>query len=337
MYDAFIYDQDTNAPGAFTEFITPFVSESIGAGAIADLTIRGGKTKDGKIIYYPQDSIMEILDASLGHLIGQLEPGATRSARRVYQGVTGAFNDFGTQFDGATEFAALTTGLRVETAKPLNSLPFIISSYNRDTNNIRNKFSRNVYRPNIDIRSRVGYMEEYLTDSYRSQSNLNRIINDMITIGVDEGEIEDNVQDRFRNKRQTTDMIDGEFRAPNLSDERFKTLLTRIEREDPIAAAKVESEIEEAIDIIEEIRDEVNGEELGLNSNFIRDRIREIFAINTSPTTLPVVSEQQATLPQSNVIGTPIATDIFQNQNVGQKLLGSDILRQIEIAKLQGR
>ena len=89
--------------------------------------------------------------------------------------------------------------------------------------------------------------------------------------------------------------------------------------------------------IIEEIRDEVNGEELGLNSNFIRDRIREIFAINTSPTTLPVVSEQQATLPQSNVIGTPIATDIFQNQNVGQKLLGSDILRQIEIAKLQGR
>mgnify|MGYP003134449470 CR=1 FL=1 len=337
MYDAFIYDQDTNAPGAFTEFITPFVSESIGAGAIADLTIRGGKTKDGKIIYYPQDSIMEILDASLGHLIGQLEPGATRSARRVYQGVTGAFNDFGTQFDGATEFAALTTGLRVETAKPLNSLPFIISSYNRDTNNIRNKFSRNVYRPNIDIRSRVGYMEEYLTDSYRSQSNLNRIINDMITIGVDEGEIEDNVQDRFRNKRQTTDMIDGEFRAPNLSDERFKTLLTRIEREDPIAAAKVESEIEEAIDIIEEIRDEVNGEELGLNSSFIRDRIREIFAINTSPTTLPVISEQQATLPQSNVIGTPIATDIFQNQNVGQKLLGSDILRQIEIAKLQGR
>ena len=97
LYDSFIFDRDTNAPGALTEFITPFVSESIGAGAIADLTIRGGRTKDGKIIYYPQDGIMEILDASFGHLIGQLEPGASRSARRVYKGVTESFNDFGTQ------------------------------------------------------------------------------------------------------------------------------------------------------------------------------------------------------------------------------------------------
>lgn len=334
MYDAFIYDQDTNAPGALTEFITPFVSESIGAGAIADLTIRGGRTKDGKIIYYPQDDIMEILDASFGHLIGQLEPGATRSARRVYQGVTGAFNDFGTQYDGATEFAALTTGLRVETAKPLNSLPFIISSYNKDTENIRNKFSRNVYRPNIDVRSRVGYMQEYLTDSYRSQSNLNRIIKDMVTIGVDEDTIEDNVQERFRNRNQTRDIMNGEFRAPNLSDDRFKTLLDRLEREDPIAAAKVESEIDEAIDIIEEIRDEVDGEELGLNPGFVEDRIKDLFTITPS---VPTISDQQATLPQSSVIGTPVATDILQNQNIGQRYLGSDILRQIELAKLQGR
>ena len=333
LYDSFIYDTDTNAPGALTEFITPFVSESIGASAIADLTIRGGKTKEGRNIFYPQDDIMEILDASFGHLIGQLEPGATRSVRRVFKGVTGDFNDYGTQFDGATEFAALTTGLRIETAKPLNSLPFIVSSYNKDTENIRNKFSRNAYRPNIDIRSRVGYMQEYLTDSYRSQSNLHRIVEDMKLIGVDEDVIEEGIFERFRNKKQVNAIMDGEYRAPNFSDKRFDTLLERLETEDPIAAAEVEYQIDEAKDIIEEIRDEINGEDLGLNINFISDAIRGLF--RTTPN-VGIETIQPAELPVPIQIGTPINASLV-NQTVGGNLLGNDILRQIELAKLEGR
>ena len=333
LYDSFIYDTDTNSPGALTEFITPFVSESIGASAIADLTIRGGKTKEGRNIFYPQDDIMEILDASFGHLIGQLEPGATRSVRRVFKGVTGDFNDYGTQFDGATEFAALTTGLRVETAKPLNSLPFIVSSYNKDTENIRNKFSRNAYRPNIDVRSRVGYMQEYLTDSYRSQSNLHRIVEDMKLIGVDEDVIEEGIFERFRNRKQVNAIMNGEYRAPNFSDKRFDTLLERLETEDPIAAAEVEYQIDEAKDIIEEIRDEINGEDLGLNINFISDAIRGLF--RTTPN-VGIETIQPVELPAPAGIGTPINASLV-NQTVGGNLLGNDILRQIELAKLEGR
>jgi hypothetical protein len=333
LYDSFIYDTDTNSPGALTEFITPFVSESIGASAIADLTIRGGKTKEGRNIFYPQDDIMEILDASFGHLIGQLEPGATRSVRRVFKGITGDFNDYGTQFDGATEFAALTTGLRVETAKPLNSLPFIVSSYNKDTENIRNKFSRNAYRPNIDVRSRVGYMQEYLTDSYRSQSNLHRIVEDMKLIGVDEDVIEEGIFERFRNKKQVNAIMNGEYRAPNFSDKRFDTLLERLETEDPIAAAEVEYQIDEAKDIIEEIRDEINGEDLGLNINFISDAIRGLF--RTTPN-VGIETVQPVELPAPAGIGTPINASLV-NQTVGGNLLGNDILRQIELLKLQGQ
>jgi len=332
LYDSFIYDRDTNAPGALTEFITPFISESIGAGAIADLTIRGGRTKDGKIIYYPQDDIMEILDASFGHLIGQLEPGATRSVRRVYKGVTDQFNDFGTQFDGATEFAALTTGLRVETAKPLNSLPFIVSSYNKDIENIRNKFSRNAYSPNIDVRGRVGYMQEYLEDSYKAQSNLNRIIKDMEIMGVDEDIVEENISERFRNKKQTNAIIDGEYRAPNFSDERFKTLIDRLEREDPIAAAKVETEIEEAVDIIGEIRDEIDGEDLGLNVDFISERIKDLFEISTGTSPITGIETiQGAELPVPQGLDTPVDTNII-NQSI--RNVQNDLLRQKELQKL---
>ena len=46
VYNALINDALTDTPGAFTEFLSPFISESIGAGAIADLTIRNGKTRN---------------------------------------------------------------------------------------------------------------------------------------------------------------------------------------------------------------------------------------------------------------------------------------------------
>ncbi len=59
VYNALIYDDLNDTPGAFTEFLTPFISESIGAGAVADLTIRDGKTKDGRTIFFDQDTAME--------------------------------------------------------------------------------------------------------------------------------------------------------------------------------------------------------------------------------------------------------------------------------------
>ena len=136
-------------------------------------------------------------------------------------------------------------------------------------------------------------MQEYLEDSYRAQSNLSRIINDMKIIGVDEDLVEEGISERFRNKKQTDAIMEGEYRAPNFSEERFKTLIDRLEREDPIAAAKVESEIEEAIDIISDIRDEVDDEDLGLNPSFISDRVRELFEIPSVPTG-GIISDQVA-------------------------------------------
>jgi hypothetical protein len=41
--------------GAIIEFLTPFISESIGTERAFDVTVRGGKTSEGKQIYFPQD------------------------------------------------------------------------------------------------------------------------------------------------------------------------------------------------------------------------------------------------------------------------------------------
>ena len=41
------------------------------------------------------------------------------------------FTDYGTTYDRATEIVALMSGLRVEEAKPMDSLPFIVTSYSK--------------------------------------------------------------------------------------------------------------------------------------------------------------------------------------------------------------
>ena len=103
-------DKLTNTPGALTEFFTHLFQSQLDAEAIFDIAFRNGETRDGRRIYFYQRYILEKIDKSLGHLFTQLEPGATRSVRRVYKGITGTFTQFGQQLDAKTELGALTTG-----------------------------------------------------------------------------------------------------------------------------------------------------------------------------------------------------------------------------------
>ena len=320
VYNALIYDTLNGTPGALAEFFDPFISESIGAGAIADLTIRGGKTKDGKTIYYEQDNAMEIIDASLGHLMSQLEPGGSRSARRVWKGVTGDFTDYGTTYDGATEMVALMSGLRIEEAKPMDSLPFIVTSYTKDLSNIQKKFSSNIYRPNVDLNGRIGYMAEYLTDNYDAQSRLFQVVKDMELMGADMDEIEDTVSIRFKNKKRVNAIMNGEYIAPNISEARLEGLIEKLYEEDPVKAARVEDEFETALDLFEDMRYDLEDIELGEGPESFRETID--FTLNPpsvstqgTPGTTGIESVAEVNLPVPIGIGTPVNASLFANNN----------------------
>jgi hypothetical protein len=318
VYNALIYDSLTETPGAFTEFFDPFISESIGAGAIADLTIRNGKTKEGRTIYYEQDNAMEVIDASLGHLLAQLEPGASRSARRVWKGVTETFTDYGTTYDSATEIVALMSGLRVEEAKPMDSLPFIVTSYAKDLSNIQNKFSSNIYSPNLDLNGRIGYMAEYLKDNYDAQSRMFRVIKDMEEMGADISDIEDKIGTRLKNKKRLAALMEGEYRAPNISDARLTGLIEKLYDENPLKAVEVEEQFDEALDIFEDLRFDLESIELGEGVGSFEEFIN--FTLNppdvSTEGTVPVSGIAQlpnVELPAPIQIGTGVNASLFAN------------------------
>ena len=336
VFDALFYDNLTNTPGALTEFITPFVSESIGSEAVFDIAFRNGETRDGRRIYFEQDSALEKIDKSLGHLFTQLEPGANRSVRRVYKGITGTFTQFGQQLDAKTELGALLAGVRVEEAKPLNSMPFIITSYGKDKSNIRAEFGRNVFRVDATPEQRLAAFKEYILDSFESQKVFYQVLEDMKTMGVSRKKLKDILDSRLRNKSEVRLLTKGDFKVPAFNEETFEDQIKRLKLEDPIQAAKVSSEIRQALRAMDRLRKRLRRIDLNDTRDFLDGKINSILfptisRLRGDESPSGIAEVQTAELPVPQGLDTPVDTNII-NQSIGN--VQNDLLRQIELQKL---
>ena len=301
VFNALFGDRLTRTPGAFAEFFDPFVSESIGAEAVFDIAFRGGETREGRRIYFDQDGALERIDKSLAHLFTQLEPGANRSIRRVYKGVTGTFTQFGQQLDAKTEIGALLAGVRVEEAKPLNSMPFIITSYNKDKRNIFAEFNRNALSGNATGEQRLAAFKEYILDSFESQKIFGQVLEDMETMGISKFKLEDILDDRLT-KSEVRNFEDKTFKVPGFSETAFEALIGRLKLEDPLEAARISSEIRSAIISMDILRDRLSLIKLSTSREDLEKRINTILfpkieRFRELRETPPSVSEPKAELP----------------------------------------
>ena len=301
VFNALFGDNLTNAPGAFAEFFDPFVSESIGAEAVIDIIVRGGQTKDGRRIWFDQDNSLEKIDKSLAHLFSQLEPGANRSVRRIYKGLTGTFTQFGTQLDAKTEIGALLAGVRVEKAKPLNSMPFIITSYNKDKRNVFSEFGRNVFAADATTEQRLAAFKEYILDSFDSQKIFYQTLADMETMGVSGFRLQELLEKRLT-KSEVRNLVDGRFKVPGFSEDTFEETIRKLKFEDPIEGAKISSEIRSAIISMNNLRERLSFVDLSdsreeLNNKINRILFPRISRLREEPRTQTTNVEPQAELP----------------------------------------
>ena len=220
------YDETTGAPGALFEFLTPFVDEALATEKLLDISIRQGKKRDGGEVYNETDSWPTIIAKSMGHVYEALEPGAFRTAKRIYQGVSGNYTDYGSMVDGATEFTALATGFKLQNSKPKNSVNFILSSHLKDLNNINLSFSRKAYSANNSLEDKLNIYGSTMKKSFDAQKRLYQVYLDSKTLGFG-SDFEDIVKNRF-NRSDYRALINGEFKAPTFSEERIDSALERM-------------------------------------------------------------------------------------------------------------
>jgi hypothetical protein len=264
--------------GAITEFLTPFVSESIGTERAIDLTLRGGRAANGKIIYYKDiDPPGVKIAKGIGHLLGGLEPGAVTSARRIWDGVTGRFTDSGTVRDAREELIALMSGVRVEEAKPLSSIPFIVTSFNKDKQAIGGKFSSIAYNPSSTPEEKLAAYKTYLMQSYENQNKMHTTIKDGINLGINKYKLGDLLEDRL-SKSEVDNILSGDFLSPSISEKAFDSMYERIKSENPIQALKLKSQNREVFRIFDTIKDKMSRLKLNLPPEQIEKAIDKLLS-----------------------------------------------------------
>jgi len=328
--------------GALGEFFAPFMDESIGTERAFDILFRDGVKREGGKVFYPQDDLNTKISKGIEHIAGGLVPGGVRSAQRIWEGATGKFTDAGTIRDMRTEFAAITTGVRIEDAKPLASIPFIVTSYNKDKQNIDKKFADIAYRPSVKPEQRLDAYKNYLIESYDSQNKMYQIIKDASTIGLDETEVKGIVQSRLNNKKETNSLFNGTFKVPTYNEKAFDSMINRLEKENPILATRVESQVSVVKDIYKGLNREFQGFDLGTPKEQFEDLLDRTLTpgvrqIRQQPSTINILpSSSTPTTP-----GTPFtynAPNPSQNITAGQQQqsLGSqyNLLSSADKAKL---
>jgi hypothetical protein len=299
--------------GAITEFLQPFITESIGTERAFDVTVRGGRDSRGKVIYYPQDGADVIIAKSLNHILGGLSPGALTSSSRIWDGATGRFSDYGTQKDMSDEVVALLSGVRVEEAKPLASVPFILTSYGKDKSNIRSKFSRKAYSARTSAEEKLGAYSQYVVESYDSQNKMYQIIEDATNLGIDERTLKKLFEKRLT-KTETRALFRGEFKPPAYSKNAFKSTVERLEAENPLEAEKIEEQNDVVMDIYDDVQRDLRKFELGQSLTDLQRELDESLSPGVEETrdlrsdlVAPTTGiEQVAELPPPPQIGTPV-------------------------------
>ena len=321
--------------GAITEFLTPFISESIGTERAFDVTVRGGKTSEGKQIYFPQDDPSVIIANSLKHVFGGLTPGAVTSATRIWDGATGRFTDYGTQRDGVDEIVALMSGVRVEDAKPLSSMPFILTSFNSDKKNMRSKFARKAYSARTSAEEKLGAYVQYTLENFDSQNKLYLTLKNAETLGVSKTKLRRILEERLT-QTESKLLLKGIFKPPSYSENAFKSIEKRLKKEDPFAGIKIGNENDAVMDIYSDLRKDLRKYKLGGSTDSLNDiidsilspdveEVRDLRSDLAAPTGT-LITEKQAVLPVSPALTTPVNNTIVNNQMATANTLGARYL-----------
>jgi hypothetical protein len=276
VINAFFGNNITGRKGAFGELFAPFISESIGTERAFDIFLRDGVKKEGGKVFYPNDDASVKITKGLEHIIGGIVPGGVKSAQRIWEGATGKFTDAGTIRDMGTELTAVTTGIRMEDAKPLASMPFIVTSYNKDKQNVDRKFAEIAYRPSATMEQRLDAYTKYLTESYDSQNKMYQVLKDGQLLGIDESDLKDIVQTRLNNKRETDSLFNGAFKVPTFNEKAFDSMITRLQKEDPRAAVKIESQIDVIKEIYKDLNSEFQGFDLGVSKEQFENTLNRV-------------------------------------------------------------
>ena len=211
----------TGAEEAVTEIAAPFIDESIWTQAAADVDLfpllpgRGGRTRDGRLLYTDQTPLGDRVSIKFRHLMEALAP-SYKQYIRIGQAALEKPTKTGDILELDDQIAGLI-GFRPIKVDPIKSMGFKIAEYQRGIRNARREFTGGAFgllrggpiEPNDIIRR---YYESNKA-RFNVQKEMHKNINAAEILGVSRQNLSTEFSDRQLSESSFDDLRRGNFDA----------------------------------------------------------------------------------------------------------------------------
>ena len=200
-----------NEAGA--EIMNPFISESIWTEAVTDLTVRGGRTSEGRQLYTDQTPAGNKAAIRFLHLGQALAP-SYKQFQRLGQAAFGTPDKRGDVLNIGPELAGFM-GLRPIKVDPLASMGFKIAEYQTGIRNARREFTGGYFGILRGGRIKPNDVIQAYYNSNRArflvQQEMNKNINAANILGVDNNRLRREFKDRQLSDETFRNLARGKF------------------------------------------------------------------------------------------------------------------------------
>lgn len=133
---------------SIAELTKPFFSESIYFERLMDSTIRRGRNVDGRRIYNEEDEIGTKISKSLLHVVDSFTPGSTSQIGRLIKSSANLPDEYGKSYNLLREAPGIF-GFRSIEVDPVDSMKYMVTSFNNRKSNARNLFTSEALKGGI--------------------------------------------------------------------------------------------------------------------------------------------------------------------------------------------
>ena len=239
LLDSFV--SGVNEAGA--EIMNPFISESIWTEAVTDLTVRGGRTAEGRLLYTDETSAGDKAAIRFRHLGNALAP-SYKQFQRLYQAATKTPTKRGDLLEVDDEIAGFM-GFRPIKVDPLDSMGFKISEFQEGMRNARREFTGGIFGLLAGGRkSPTDVINRYIAANaarFGVQQEMFRNIEAAGILGTESSTLRREFKDRQVSPRTYNKLEEGTFEPYYASrdiQKRFKEIAEELGEENPFLAVK---------------------------------------------------------------------------------------------------
>ena len=198
---------------ASAEIMNPFISESIWTEATADIFVRGGRTKEGRLLYTDQTSAGNKAAIRFLHLGQALAP-SYRQFQRLGQAAFGTPTKRGDELTLGPELLGFM-GLRPIKVDPLQSMGFKIAEYQQGIRNARREFTGGYFGILRGGRIKPNDVIQAYYNSNRArflvQQEMNKNISAASILGVNTSRLKREFKDRQISDATFNSLAKGKF------------------------------------------------------------------------------------------------------------------------------